>query len=88
MRYRIESPWMVNLWIVPGQQASHFHEVALKPYLKSSFAVDRNRDPDRNSSLCVDVVAAIDALQRPALRLQQAAELLAGKRLHNASSIT
>ena len=62
--------------------------MALKPGLERFVGVDRNGNSDRAAALGIDVVAAADALQKPALRLQQTGEFLAGESLQSASSIT
>ena len=52
---------LILLW----RQTSQLHEVALKPGLERFTAMDRNGNPHNATRLGVDVVAAIDALQRP-----------------------
>jgi len=68
--------------------ACQLHEVALKTDFERFIAMDWNGNADRTASLGIDVVAAVDALDGPAMRFQQTGEFLARKSLQSASSIT
>ena len=70
------------------QEICQFHKVSLESDFERPIAVNRNRNADRGARLGVDVMAAVDALQRPAVRFQHSVEFLAGNGLQRASSIT
>src|SRR5215204_6529061 len=55
---------------------------------KGPASVDRDRQADDSSGLAVDVMAAVDTQQSPAVPLDQASEITAGQRLHTVISRT
>jgi len=60
----------------------------MKPELERFLATDWNGNANRAASLGINVIAAVDALQRPSMSLQHSGEFLAGVCLHSASSTT
>ena len=71
-----------------GQKPGDLHQVALQARFERLVAVDRNREPEWAARFCVDVVAAVDPLQRPPVEFQHSSELFTRDGLHSASSIT
>ena len=69
-------------------ETGQLHEVTLKAYLERRIAVNRDGDAGRAAGLGVNVMASIDSLKNPSVRVQQACQFLAGNCLHSASSIT
>ena len=63
----VEAAGVEPAWILLWQQTSQLQEVTLKPYLESFVAMDRNGDSDLTASFGVDMVTAVDALQRPSV---------------------
>ena len=56
--------------------------------LKGSITVNRDRKPDRAARLAIDMVAAADPKQLPAVVFQKFGQVFAGKRSHMAISKT
>src|SRR5205823_12144152 len=65
-------------------QAGIAHDAALRAGLEVVVAVDRHHRSPPGGGVAIDVVGTVDAGQRPATLLQDAAHLLAGDGLHGA----
>src|SRR5436305_10396532 len=66
-------------------QSGIAHDAALSAGLQVLVGVDWHHYPPSRGGVAIDVVAAIDAGQRPAAFLEHAAHPLAGDDLHGAS---
>jgi len=69
-------------------KASHLHQVSEQSDLQRLVPVGGNRNANHVLRLSVDVVAAVNAEERPAVPFEDAGELLARNRLHMAISST
>src|SRR5215213_1928282 len=77
----------VSLKVIFGK-AGHLHQVAEQPCLQRLIPVDWDGQPDITPGSAVDMMAALDAQQRPAVTFKDFGELLAGDRPHTAISST
>ena len=74
--------------LVVNLQSGELHQVALESELELARPVHWDRQANTDAGPSVDVVAAIDAKQRPTLGFYQSGQFLAGKGCHRANSIT
>ena len=83
----------LQAWRVPGKamqqsviEAGQFEDGALQAGLERLVGVNRNDNQRAFAGFAIDVMAAFDALELPAVLLQPATEFLAGITLHTATS--
>ena len=63
------------------------HDATLSAGLQILVAVHRHDGPSAGGKVSIDVVGAVDACERPAVLLQDAAHAFAGDDLHGASPL-